>query len=69
MRKSDRKTTDKLLSKITHANFGIDKDYPFLIGLQLRFSFSDSFILDEKTTYNFLLDKKLNAIMCVDERR
>ena len=33
--------TEKILGKINFAEFGTFKDYPFLIGLQLGFIFSD----------------------------
>lgn len=33
--------TVKQLGKITFAEFGVNKDYPFLIGLQLGFKLSD----------------------------
>ena len=38
--------TEKFLGKITSAKFGTVKDYPFLMGLQLRFSFNGSSIGD-----------------------
>lgn len=40
--------TEKMLGKITHAEFGIDKDCPFLIGLQLEFSFGNCIVSDGK---------------------
>lgn len=50
--------TEKILGKITHAEFGIDKDYPFLIGLQLRFSFCGSAISDGK---KYMLSVEMNS--------
>lgn len=32
---------EKILGKIDFAEFGVERDYPFLIGLQLGFSLSD----------------------------
>lgn len=38
--------TEKVLGKITRAEFGTVKDQPFLIGLQLSFSFGCSAVSD-----------------------
>lgn len=38
--------TEKLLGKITSAEFGTIRDYPFLIGLQLRFKMDGSSVGD-----------------------
>ena len=38
--------TEKVLGKITRAEFGTDKDRPFLIGLQLSFSFHGCVVTD-----------------------
>ena len=52
--------TEKMLGKITHAEFGIDKDYPCLIGLQLSFSFGGSGVSDGGK-YTFNIDKSCRA--------
>ena len=38
--------TEKVLGKITSAEFGTVRDYPFLIGLQLRFSMTNGSVGD-----------------------
>ncbi|MDE5755423.1 MAG: hypothetical protein K2H89_12950 [Oscillospiraceae bacterium] len=38
--------TEKMLGKITRAEYGMVKEYPFLIGLQLSFSFGSSSVSD-----------------------
>lgn len=38
--------TEKILGKIDFAEFGKIKDYPFLIGLQLGFSFQGGGVMD-----------------------
>lgn len=38
--------TEKILGKIDFAEFGKIKDYPFLIGLQLGFSFRGGGVMD-----------------------
>ena len=50
----------KLLGKITFAEYGVIRDYPFMIGLQLGFSLSDgSAVMDGgKHTVNISPDCK-----------
>ena len=52
--------TDKVLGKITRAEFGTDKDHPFMIGLQLSFSFHVSGVSDGGK-YTLNIDKKCRA--------
>ena len=42
--KGTKKMVEKYLGKITSAEFGLVKDYPFLIGLQLEFKFDGSIV-------------------------
>ena len=51
---------EKILGKITHAEFGTAKDYPFLIGLQLSFSLNGSAVSDGGI-YTFIIDKSCGA--------
>jgi len=52
--------TGKILGKITRAEFGTDKDHPFMIGLQLSFSFHGSGVSDGGK-YTLNIDKKCRA--------
>lgn len=52
--------TEKVLGKITRAEFGTDKDHPFMIGLQLSFSFQGSGVSDGGK-YTINIDKKCRA--------
>ena len=49
--------TEKLLGKITRAEYGTVKEYPFLIGLQLGFSFGSSAVSDGGK-YTLNIDKE-----------
>jgi len=48
---------EKFLGKITRAEFGTVKEYPFLIGLQLSFSFGNSGVSDGGK-YTLNIDKQ-----------
>ena len=48
---------EKFLGKITRAEFGTVKEYPFLIGLQLNFSFGNSDVSDGGK-YTLNIDKQ-----------
>ena len=52
--------TEKILGKITCAEFGTVKEYPFMIGLQLSFSFQRCGITDSGK-YTLNIDKTCRA--------
>lgn len=65
----------KELGKITFAEYGIIRDYPFLIGLQLGFRMNGSAVMDGgRYTVNIspdckwgILDREVVITKCVEE--
>lgn len=54
---------EKHLGKISFAEFGVVRDYPFLIGLQLGFTFDGSGVYDSgKYTVNISKDCKWETL-------
>lgn len=59
----ENKMTTKELGKITFAEFGTIRDYPFLIGLQLGFRMDGSAVMDGgKYTVNISPECKWNEL-------
>lgn len=50
--------TEKVLGKITSANFGQVKDYPFLFGLQLYFKLGDGSLVGSGSTYTINISEE-----------
>lgn len=50
--------TGKVLGKITSANFGQVKDYPFLFGLQLYFKLADGCLVGSGGTYTINISEE-----------
>ena len=49
--------TKKILGKITSAEFGFIGDYPFMMGLQLRFSLADGSSIGDGGKYTVNMNK------------
>lgn len=53
---------EKYLGKITSAEFGLVEDYPFLIGLQLKFEFDSSVVYHIDKPYIVNMNNENNLI-------
>ena len=57
---------EKYLGKITSAEFGLVKDYPFFIGLQLEFEFDSSVVYHIDKPYIVHLNNENSLIQSIE---
>lgn len=58
---------EKILGKITYAEFGTVRDYPFLMGLELIFKLADSTSISSGITYMVNVSPSCNWKTCTRE--